>query len=133
VNKKETIIRASHSVDFACGHLQDLLKTSSAVESIIVLKMIEHAARLEYVDGLPDDGLIDVCKAKDINTVIHTMRPLDFFLWAHDGGYTVEIDDCCEIALKTHEGKPEYFGWLQHKDSFHEFDRSGVGEIARWM
>ena len=86
---------------------------------------------IEEPEGFADDNLIDICKPKDISKVLYTMRPLQFFQWAHDLGYQVEIDDYCEITLKDHRGKPEFFAWLQHKDFFLEMDRSNSD--VRWM
>jgi hypothetical protein len=88
---------------------------------------------IEELEDRPDDNLIDICKPKDINKVLYTMRPLQFFCWAHDCSYMVEIDNCAEIALKDDRGKIEFLAWPQHKDFFHEMDRSEVAESARWM
>jgi hypothetical protein len=61
------------------------------------------------------------------------MRPLQFCRWAHNLGYKVEIDDCCEIDLINDDGDVEFQAWPQHKDFFHEMDRSEVAESVRWM
>jgi len=88
---------------------------------------------IEECEGFADDNLLDICKPKDISKVLYTMRPLQFCRWAHNLGYKVEIDDCCEIDLINDDGDVEFQAWPQHKDFFHEMDRSEVAESVRWM
>jgi len=58
-----------------------------------------------------------------------TARPLDFFLWAHDLGYSVEIKDGGEVWLLSN-GRVEYTAWHQHEDFMD--DRSEAFHLNNW-
>ena len=47
MNKLEHIIKAGHSIQFCISDLQAALSTSSELESIIILDLIENAAKLQ--------------------------------------------------------------------------------------
>jgi hypothetical protein len=82
-------------------------------------------------DEKPDDRLVDIARAKDTNDVVRTCTPLMAFEWAHSDGYSVEVTDHAELVFRNSNGEIEFYGWLQHKDFFHEMDRSNAD--ARWM
>jgi hypothetical protein len=43
----EDLTRATHSMMFAVGNLQDALRNATAVEALLLLDMIESATRLQ--------------------------------------------------------------------------------------
>ena len=51
----EDLTKATHSMMFAVGNLQDALRSSDPVEALLLLDMIETAARLQgQIEALAD-------------------------------------------------------------------------------